>query len=410
MLTNQEINELIGVTESYKASDKLIKLLFNDSEKEKVFDNFLKKENDLNYDWFVNYFQEEHSDRAKLKQDFTPKEISKILNSILNISNSNGDICAGTGSLTIARWAENKDSFFYCEEYSDRTVPFLLFNLAIRNTEAIVWHGDSLSRECKNVYKISKSDKYGIIEKMEEVEIKCDKIVMNPPYSLKWEHKDEYKMQERFSIFGVLPPKSKADYAFIMQGLNTLEKNGEMAIILPHGVLFRGAAEGAIRKKIIELNLLDSVIGLPDKIFLNTAIPTTILILKKNKTNSDILFIDASKQFVKSGSHNIMQEEHINKILEVYFKRMSIDKFSSLVTLEQIEENDFNLNIPRYVDTFESQEIESFDDVLKNLKEINTDIKKQKKLIAEMTSQLTANNDNDMKCLKEFKELLENMR
>ena len=117
-----------------------------------------------------------------------------------------------------------------------------------------------------------------------------------------------------------------------------------------------------------------------------------------------------SKQFVKSGSHNIMQEEHIDKILEVYFKRMSIDKFSSLVTLEQIEENDFNLNIPRYVDTFESQEIESFDDVLKNLKEINTDIKKQKKLIAEMTSQLTANNDNDMKCLKEFKELLENMR
>ena len=112
MLTSQEINELIGVTESYKASDKLIKLLFNDSEKEKVFDNFLKKENDLNYDWFVNYFQEEHSDRAKLKQDFTPKEISKILNSILNTSDSNGDICAGTGSLTIARWAENKDSFF----------------------------------------------------------------------------------------------------------------------------------------------------------------------------------------------------------------------------------------------------------------------------------------------------------
>lgn len=268
LLTTDKINELLGITESFHSSYKLLDILKNKEERENLFVKFLEFENDLSFDWFTEYFQEEHSDRKVKKQEFTPDGLIKIASGVLGNTNSNADICAGTGGLTIKRWFENKTATFYCEEFSDRAIPFLIFNLAIRNMNAIICHGDSLTREFKAIYKLTKGEQFSSIENIETIpEIKTQTVIMNPPFSLPWTPKKEYLEQQRFTDYSVLAPKSKSDFAFLLTGLNLLEENGTMSIILPHGVLFRGASELEIRKKIIELNYLDAVINIPRKTF-----------------------------------------------------------------------------------------------------------------------------------------------
>lgn len=183
-------------------------------------------------------------------------------------------------------------------------------------------------------------------------------IIANPPFSIQWEADESFLKDKRFSEYGKLAPKSKADYAFIQDMIHELDDSGIMAVVLPHGVLFRGAAELHIRRYLIEQkNYLDAVIGLPANIFFGTSIPTCILIFKKNRTLSDkVMFIDASKEFEKQKKKNTLSNKHINHIVSTYLERNIVDKFSSLVSLEEIKENDFNLNIPRYVDTFEEEE------------------------------------------------------
>ncbi|BDQ49363.1 hypothetical protein EfsSVR2281_11740 [Enterococcus faecalis] len=198
----------------------------------------------------------------------------------------------------------------------------------------------------------------------------------------------EYLEQERFSDYGVLAPKSKSDYAFLLQGVHQLEDNGIMSIILPHGVLFRGAAEEKIRKKLIEKNLLDAVIGLPAKAFMNTDIPTVLLVLKKNRLNKDILFIDASKEFKKEKAWNVLEDEHVAKILEVFQSRKAVDKFSSVVTIEELKENDFNLNIPRYVDTFEPEPVKPLSEIMAEMKQTEQEIAKNNIELAKMMNDL----------------------
>lgn len=151
MLSAETINNLIGIDESYKAPIKLQTILNDSSKRVELFNQFLNKESDLSFDWFTDYFQEEHSDRKNKKQDFTPDGIVKLVSSLLGNFKINADICAGTGGLTIKRWSENHNGKFYCEEFSDRAIPFLLFNLMIRNIDAVVFHGDSLSKKAKLV-------------------------------------------------------------------------------------------------------------------------------------------------------------------------------------------------------------------------------------------------------------------
>lgn len=401
MLSNEKINSLIGIDESFKAPYRLKKVLDDKNDREKMFDSFLKEEHDLTFDWLTNYFQEEHSDRKNKKQDFTPSSIATIASNILGISSKNADICAGTGGLTIKRWVDSPDSSFYCEEFSDRALPFLLFNLAIRNVDAVIFHGDSLTREIKAIYKLKKSEKYSDINVSDSVEkIKVHTLISNPPYSLKWNPTKEMLSEERFKQFDVLAPKSKADYAFLLQGLSLLDDTGTMSIILPHGILFRGAAEGKIRKKLIELNLLDAVIGLPEKLFLATDIPTVILVLKKDRKRKDILFIDASKQFQKDKNHNILLEEHIDKIVEAFNARKDIDKFVHVANLTEIEENDYNLNIPRYIDTFEPEILPPLSQITKELTEIDSEIDETSKSVGKMLNELKGRTDEDDKELK----------
>lgn len=189
----------------------------------------------------------------------------------------------------------------------------------------------------------------------EQEEEKFDYIIMNPPYSLNWQNK-EFAEDKRFQEYG-LPPTSKADFGFILHALHMLQEQGTLAAILPHGILFRGQQEGKIRQKLIENNLIDAIIGLPDKLFLNTGIPVCIIVLKKNKESKDILFIDASKEYKKGSKQNTMEQEHIAKILSAYHDRKDIDKFAHVARMQELEENEYNLNIPRYVDTFEPEEV-----------------------------------------------------
>jgi len=183
-----------------------------------------------------------------------------------------------------------------------------------------------------------------------------DAVVMNPPYSAKWWAADKFLSDPRFERFGKLAPKSKADFAFLLHGFYHLKDTGTMAIVLPHGVLFRGASEGAIRQALLEMGAIDAVIGLPANIFYGTSIPTTVIILKKNRANRDVLFIDASNDFDKQKNQNVLLPEHIEKIVQAYKQRENIDKYTHVASFEEIKENDFNLNIPRYVDTFEEEE------------------------------------------------------
>ncbi|OOS17713.1 type I restriction-modification system subunit M [Streptococcus mitis] len=234
-----------------------------------------------------------------------------------------------------------------------------------------------------------------------------DGVLMNPPYSAKWSANSGFLNDPRFSPFGKLAPQSKADFAFLLHGYYHLKQdNGVMAIVLPHGVLFRGNAEGTIRKALLEEGAIDTVIGLPANIFFNTSIPTTVIILKKNRTNRDVYFIDASKEFDKGKNQNIMTDAHIEKILEAYKSREEIDKFAHLASYEEIVENDYNLNIPRYVDTFEEEEVEPLTDIVSKINTTNQAIQNQTASLLEMLGQLhgtTPEADAELKkFLKEF--------
>lgn len=388
MLSYTLINDLLGVKESYEMPTKLMAALESKKRREELFDKFLENETDLTYDWFTNYFQEEHSDRGKLKQDFTPDEITTIVSEIGGHPDTVTDICTGTGGLTIKEWANNKNAYFHCEEVSSRTVPILLFNLAIRGINGEVVHGDSLEGKVECIYKLTNNGKYSDIEKIEHYESeKAEKIISNPPYSLAWDTKGK-ENDIRFKDYE-LAPKLKADYSFILHGLYQLKDNGTMIYILPHGVLFRGSQEGKIRQKLIENNLIDAVIGLPDKLFLNTSIPTLILVLQKNKQDNNLFFIDASKEFEKEGKLNKLTDENIKKIVETYKERKNVDKYAALVSLEEIKENDYNLNIPRYVDTTEEEPPIDIIKVIQDLTEIDNQINETEKNLLCMLKQLT---------------------
>ena len=226
-----------------------------------------------------------------------------------------------------------------------------------------------------------------------------DAVLMNPPYSAKWTAEKGFLDDPRFAMYGVLAPKSKADFAFLLHGYYHLKDLGVMAIVLPHGVLFRGASEGKIRTSLLENGSIDAVIGLPANIFYNTSIPTTIIVLKKNRTNKDVFFIDASNEFTKSKNQNLLENKHIDKILETYNKREDVEKYAHLAPFDEVVENDYNLNIPRYVDTFEEEEPIDIVELSKEM--IDTD-KKIVESEQEILSML-----NDLAITEESREFIE---
>ncbi|MEX1122466.1 MAG: type I restriction-modification system subunit M, partial [Balneolales bacterium] len=218
------------------------------------------------------------------------------------------------------------------------------------------------------------------LEQPRHLEKRFEAVVANPPFSAHWKS-DANPLNsgdERFSQYGRLAPKTKADYAFLQHMLYQLADNGIMSSVFPHGVLFRGAAEGIIREYLIkEKNVVDAVIGLPANIFYGTSIPTCILVLKKcREVDDNIVFIDASGEdhYIKSGNQNALRDEDVERIISAYRNRETIDKYSYAAPLEEILENDYNLNIPRYVDTFEEEEPVDLDDVVAELKGLEAEL------------------------------------
>lgn len=383
-ITNKIINQLIGIKESFELPDKLMRLLLDEERKDKMFDDFMKYDVDLSSDFFRDYFQEEHSDRKGLKQDYTPDSICKIIMGLQENDNDILDVCSGTGALTLFTLKKNKNCNIQCEELSARSIPILLFNLALRNKNGYIIQKDVLKNEIKSIYKLTKAEKYSKINVVDNFEEqKYSTIISNPPYSIEWEP----KYDKRFEGYE-LAPKSKADFAFVLDIIYRLSKNGKAFMILPHGVLFRGASEGNVRKQLIENNLIDTIIGLPEKLFLNTSIPTLILILNKNKQDRNILFIDSSKNCIKLSKQNDMNDEQINKIIETYRERKEIEKYSHLATYEEIVKNEYNLNIPRYVDTFEKEPLPDLKEVVQDIIKIEKETKECEKELKKLLEQL----------------------
>jgi len=221
-------------------------------------------------------------------------------------------------------------------------------------------------------------------------DLRFEAVVANPPFSAKWSADPIFLQDERFSRFGKLAPSSKADMAFVQHMLHQLDHNGTMAVVLPHGVLFRGSSEGVIRQYMIEkLNVIDAVIGLPANIFYGTTIPTCILVLKKNREHKDnILFIDASNEFEKHLNQNKLLPEHLDNIIGAFENRQNIDKYAHVATLQEVKDNDYNLNIPRYVDTFEAEGDIDLNAIAQQLKELEEQSEKTDKVIAEFCKEL----------------------
>ncbi|AEB28579.1 type I restriction-modification system subunit M [Francisella hispaniensis] len=277
---------------------------------------------------------------------FTPSQVSSLLAMLVQAKEGDEiyDPTCGSGSLLIKAAKEIGSNNFaiYGQERNSTTHSLCRMNMFLHDiNDANIQLGDTIRNP-----RILENDKLK----------KFDVVVANPPFSLdKWGADDVTSdVYSRFE-FGI-PPKSKGDYAFIQHMLASLNESGRMAVVVPHGVLFRGAAEGKIRKQIIDNNLLDAVIGLPSNLFFGTSIPACIMVFKKQKDSNDVLFIDASNEFEKGKNQNKLTDDNIKKIFDTYKSRESLEKYSHVAKLDEIKENDYNLNIPRYVDTFEEEE------------------------------------------------------
>lgn len=354
--------DYFNVKESYQIPDKLLQLLLSDATN--LFDLY-SAEHLLEKDDLLLDFQLNDASRDSLKQDFTPDGIAEVTSQLLKAEfASAADLCAGTGVLTIKLWKRQPDAFFHCEEFSERTVPYLLFNLGVRNIQGEVLCGDSLSQTYKHVYKLTKGDKYSHIHEVDSYEQRqYDTVISNPPYSLKWDRAN----QECYK-YGLAPAKA-ADYAFVQYGLSLLKEDGKCAFILPHGVLFRGNDEAKIRQGLLTDKKINAIVGLPSNCFECTSIPVCILVLQSKKVK-DLLFIDASHLCEKQQKHNVVTEAYIKQIVDLYHKRESKERLSFVATQDDIERNEYNLNIPRYVDTFELEQVQSLDETLNELADI----------------------------------------
>lgn len=278
---------------------------------------------------------------------FTPSEVSVLISELVEAKDGDRiyDPTCGSGSLLIkvAGKAGNKQCTIYGQEKNSQTFDLCRMNMYLHEIDdAHIEWGDTILNPRHLL--------------SERSIMRFDIVVANPPFSLdKWG--EEFALTDKFSRFDYgVPPKSKGDYAFVIHMINSLNENGKMAVVLPHGVLFRGAGEGNIRKKLIKENLLDAVIGLPPNLFFGTSIPACILIFKKRKSDDSVVFIDASKSFKKGKKQNYLKAEDITKISKAYKNRKEIDKYCHISSLKEIEENEYNLNIPRYIDTFEEEE------------------------------------------------------
>jgi type I restriction enzyme M protein len=297
------------------------------------------------YEYLIGQFASGAGKKAG--EFYTPQQVSKVLAKIVTTGKrrlkSVYDPTCGSGSLLLRVAREVEEVSDYYGQEMNRTT----YNLARMN---MILHGVHYRN-----FDLRQED---TLEHPQHEGMRFEAVVANPPFSAHWTANKLFESDDRFSQYGRLAPSSKADFAFVQHMLHHLDENGTMAVVLPHGVLFRGAAEGEIRKYLInERNWLDAVIGLPANIFYGTSIPTCVLVFKKCREHpNDILFVDASAYFEKAKNQNFLRDDDVDKIVVTYRQRLQEEKYSYRAPLSEVAENDFNLNIPRYVDTFEEEE------------------------------------------------------
>ena len=347
------------------------------------------------YEYLIGQFASETG--KKSGEFYTPQAVSKILTKIAIAGQENKkglsvyDPCMGSGSLLLnAKKYATEPGYikYYGQELNTSTYNLARMNMflhGITPENQVLRNGDTLDGDWPTG---------------EETDFNM--VLMNPPYSAKWSATAGFLQDERFSDYGVLAPKSKADYAFLLHGLYHLKSNGTMAIVLPHGVLFRGAAEGKIREKLLRAGNIYAVIGLPANLFYNTSIPTCIIVLKKHRDGRDVLFIDASKKFDKGKKQNAMTDEHIEAVMELYSKRETVEKESYLANFEDIEKNDFNLNIPRYVDNFEKEEEVDINALLTQMDQTDKELEQAQGEFLSLLKDLTSTDETIMSSLNEL--------
>ena len=312
------------------------------------------------YEYLISMFAANAGKKAG--EFYTPHEVSLVMSQIVaeHLKDREKieiyDPTSGSGSLlinigqSVAKYLDDKDKIkYYAQELKENTYSLTRMNLVMRGIKPyniVARNGDTLADDWPYFDENDKENTYEALY--------VDAVVSNPPYSQKWDPKED----ARFASYGIAP-KTKADYAFLLHDLYHLKNDGIMTIVLPHGVLFRGGEEGNIRRNLIENDNIDAIIGLPANIFFGTGIPTIIMVLKKKRENSDVLIVDASKGFEKVGKNNKLRASDIKKIVDTVINRETIDKYSRVVSKDEIRKNDYNLNIPRYVDS--SEKAESFD-------------------------------------------------
>jgi len=344
----------------------------------------------------------------KAGEFYTPHQVSEVLAKLVaqgldpkEDKPSVYDFACGSGSLLLTVQEQIKDRrlFYYGQELNTTT-----YNLARMN---LMMHDVSyMNMDLRNADTLESDWPDGVDAQGIDHPRNFDMVVANPPYSAHWDNNDNKMKDPRFKDYGGLAPKTKADYSFLLHGLYHLSSKGTMAIVLPHGVLFRGAKEEKIRRALLDKNQIDAIIGLPAGLFYSTGIPTVVMVLKKNKTNKDVLFVDASNNFEKGKNQNILRAEDIDKIMDTYNERKDVDKYAHVADFKEIEENDYNLNIPRYVDTFEPEPEIDLGEITKEIKENNKKIEENKKELLSMMKELTSSDEKTMNDLNDFISML----
>ena len=328
------------------------------------------------YEYLIGKFASESGKKAG--EFYTPQAVSKLITRIVTRGKEDKDgftiydPCMGSGSLLlqvknyIGRGEGNESEGcrqhieFFGQEIKNQTFNLARMNMMLHQVPAARQHlrqGDTLDADWPT-----------------DEPTNFDAVVMNPPYSQNWNNRESMLQDVRFAHYEQLAPKGKADLAFLLHGFYHLKPGGVMGIVQPHGVLFRGAAEGTIRKHLIEDGSIYAVIGLPANIFFNTSIPTCVIVLRKDNTSRDILFIDASQEFEKGKNQNKLTDANIDKIVSTFFDRKDVEKYAHLASFEEIKKNDFNLNIARYVDTSEEEEEIDPNDVYRELQKVDAEI------------------------------------
>lgn len=329
------ILEFFGVNEYYKLPEAIMKALMSDDSLKMLAD--LKNEFTEEFD-ICKLVEETQTDRKKLKQDYTPAGICKLVAGLC-LTGKTADLCSGVGNLAqeVAKASGEVNEF----EFSEMNMPYALLNACLAGYSGYISRADVLMDEVFETFKLEmRTGGLSIPVKSEIIDCEFDNVIMNPPYSM--------SISDDLLVNGLTVPKSKMDYGFVLKGLEKLSANGRLIAVLPHGVLFRGGKEETIRKWLIDNNLIKAVIGLPPNMFFNTQIPVFILVLERK--NDNILFVDASKDFVKDGKFNRLESSHIEKILSVVKNNLEVKYYSHVATKAELQKNDYNLNVPRYID------------------------------------------------------------